>query len=106
MAVREGHLDTSAAAWSRAPAGAAAQVWEQLSGEDLHEAFESQVLEYDDGATQRFEENGRTVYHKPSAIDLSGFWWVDTNLMCFVAGTGKRGGGASRCMRTIAASWS
>jgi hypothetical protein len=65
-------------------AGAAtAQVWEQLSGEDLHAAFDSQVLEYDDGAVQRFEGSGRTVYHRPSAIDLSGFWWVDANLLCF-----------------------
>jgi hypothetical protein len=75
--------------------GAAGQVWEQLSGEDLHDAFESHVLEYDDGATQRFEKNGRTVYHKPSAIDLSGFWWVDSNLMCFVLEPGNPG----RCFK-------
>jgi hypothetical protein len=90
QAVREegrlGHLRKiggfAAAAVLSGAVTAQAQVWEQLTGEDLHDAFESQVLEFDDGAVQRFEGNGRTVYHKPSAIDLSGFWWVDTNLLC------------------------
>jgi hypothetical protein len=62
----------------------AAQIWEQLKGDDLHAAFDSRVLEYEDGATQRFDPNGRTEYRRPPALDFSGFWWVDSNLLCFV----------------------
>jgi hypothetical protein len=65
------------------PASAPGQIWETLEGEDLHAAFEAQVLDYGNGAVQSFEPGGLTKYHKPNAIDLQGLWWVDSDLLCF-----------------------
>jgi hypothetical protein len=61
-----------------------AQIWEQLEGDDLYSAFRSRELQYDDGAVQRFEECGRTEYHKPNAWSLDGLWWIDSNLLLWM----------------------
>lgn len=68
---------------------AGAEGWSELAGDDLYSAFRSRVLQYDDGAQQRFLDGGRTEYHKPNAWNIDGLWWVDSNLLCFVLTPGS-----------------
>lgn len=85
-----GRTGVAAVAVMLALAGAArGESWNELKGDDLYEAFRSRVLQYDNGAQQRFLDGGRTEYRKPNAWNLDGLWWVDSNLLCFVLTPGS-----------------
>lgn len=72
----------SAAAWAQDP--------RILQGDELYEAFRQQQLEYSNGAVQNFNADGTTRYRKEPDWDLSGFWWVDANLLCFALQPGEQ----------------
>lgn len=77
------------------PAKTLAQDPRILQGNELYEAFRQQQLEYSNGAVQSFNADGTTEYRKDPDWDLSGFWWVDTNLLCFALQPGQQ----NQCFR-------
>ena len=78
-----------------ASAAAMAQDPRVLQGNELYEAFRQQQLEYSNGAVQSFNADGTTRYRKEPDWDLSGFWWVDANLLCFMLQPGEQ----DRCFK-------
>lgn len=57
---------------------ALAEDWQRLDGPAIRAALESRSLVYEDGTTQDFRPDGRTLY----GTDSWGTWRVDGNRYC------------------------
>lgn len=55
--------------------------WRLLDGEGIETALTSRVLRYDDGSTQTFFPDGRTLY-VAGAGESWGKWWAEAGRYC------------------------
>lgn len=58
------------------PGVALAEGWQALQGAALETALTARVLQYEDGSTQNFFADGRTLY-QAGAGESWGKWWVE-----------------------------
>lgn len=63
------------------PAAVWADDWQTLTGPMITEALTARVLQYDNGASQNFYADGRTLY-KAGAGESWGKWWVSQDGYC------------------------
>jgi hypothetical protein len=71
---------TALALW---PNLALAEGWQDLTGTQITEALAARVVEYDDGGTQNFFADGRTLF-EVDAGESWGKWRVEGDLYCSV----------------------
>lgn len=62
---------------------ALADDWQALVQVGIVQALSARVVQYDDGATQKFHADGRTVYAVSSG-ESWGKWWVEGALYCSI----------------------
>lgn len=60
---------------------ALAEDWRALSSEEIRHALAARVLQYEDGASQDFFADGRTLY-RAGAGESWGKWWVEADRYC------------------------
>lgn len=58
-----------------------AEDWRALDGAGITAALTARVLQYEDGATQNFFQDGRTLY-EAGAAESWGKWWVAGGQYC------------------------
>lgn len=73
-------------------APAFAEDWRVLDGAGISAALSARVLQYEDGLTQNFFENGRTTFERGKGASW-GRWWVKDSRYCEV----PDGGDAVAC---------
>lgn len=62
-------------------APALAGEWKVLDDAGIHAALDARVLRYEDGSTQNFFQDGRTLYEAGSGQSW-GKWWVEGGQYC------------------------
>jgi hypothetical protein len=55
--------------------------WRELDAAGITEALSARVLQYEDGSTQNFFQDGRTMY-QAGAGESWGKWWVESDRYC------------------------
>lgn len=60
---------------------AVAEDWRALDGAGISAALAARVLQYEDGSTQNFFQDGRTL-HEAGTGESWGKWWVEGGLYC------------------------
>lgn len=60
---------------------ACAEDWHALDGAAITAALQARVLRYEDGTTQNFFQDGRTLYEAGSG-ESWGKWWVEGDRYC------------------------
>lgn len=60
---------------------ALAEGWHALDGAGITAALSARVLQYEDGSTQNFFTDGRTLY-QAGAGESWGKWWVEGGQYC------------------------
>lgn len=60
---------------------ALAEDWRTLDGPGITAALTARVLQYQDGSTQNFFQDGRTLY-EAGAGESWGKWWVEGDEYC------------------------
>lgn len=60
---------------------ALAQDWTALDGPAITKALSARVLGYEDGSTQNFFQDGRTLYQAGGG-ESWGKWWVESDQYC------------------------
>jgi hypothetical protein len=60
---------------------AVAEDWRRLDGAGITAALSARVLRYEDGSTQNFFQDGRTLY-KAGATESWGKWWARGGSFC------------------------
>ncbi len=63
------------------PITAAAQDWRALSGTEIETALSARVLQYENGASQNFFQDGRTLYEVANGVSW-GKWWAERARYC------------------------
>jgi hypothetical protein len=63
------------------PLAAAAQDWQVLGGPEIGAALSARVLQYEDGTTQNFFSDGRTLF-EAGAGESWGKWWATETQYC------------------------
>lgn len=58
-----------------------AEDWRALDGPGITAALAARVLRYEDGSTQNFFQDGRTLY-EAGAGESWGKWWVEGDQYC------------------------
>lgn len=60
---------------------AQAEDWRPLGTSEITEALAARVLQYEDGATQNFFQDGRTLYEAGAGASW-GKWWAEGDRYC------------------------
>lgn len=60
---------------------ARAEDWQVLASAGISAALAARVLQYEDGSTQNFFQDGRTLYEAGGGASW-GKWWVDGGQYC------------------------
>lgn len=58
-----------------------AEDWHRLDRDGITTALSARVVQYEDGATQNFYTDGRTLYEVGDGASW-GTWWVEAGLYC------------------------
>lgn len=62
-------------------APALAEDWRALDGSAIRTALAARVLQYQDGSTQNFFQDGRTLHENGGGVSW-GTWWVEGDRYC------------------------